>query len=83
MRKPWCCDLKGKSTKPGKIVKIDEDKLRLSCVEIIDLRRKETRDLYIDKGATAESIDKFHNFANKFEEVLIVGKVPKSCLIDD
>ena len=76
-------DLKGKSKKPGKIVKINEDKLRSSGVEIIDLRCEKTRDLYIDAGATKESIDKFNNFANKFEEVLLVGEVPKSCLIDD
>ena len=67
----------------GEIFKINEDKLRSSGVEIIDLRCKETRDLYIDKNDSAESIRKCHNFAKKFEEVLLVDKVPKSCFIDD
>lgn len=75
--------LKGKSQSPGKIVKIDEDRLRSSGAVIIDLRFQETRDHYIDDGATEESISKFNNFAKKFQEVLIVDKVPKECIIDD
>ena len=35
--------LKDKSTKPGKIVRIDEDNLRLNDVEIIDLRCKKNQ----------------------------------------
>lgn len=75
--------LKCKSTKPGEIAKIDEDKLLSNNVEVIDLRYRNTRDIYIDNSATAESINTFNNNAITFQEVLLVGHVPKSCLIDD
>ena len=75
--------LKRKSTQPGKIVKIDEDKLLSNKVKIIDLRHQNTRDICIDNSTTAELINTFNNFANTFQEVLLVGHVPKSCLIDD
>jgi hypothetical protein len=75
--------LKSKSKQPGKIVKIDEDKLLSNNVKIIDLRNQNTRDNHKDNSATAELINTFNNFANKFQEVLLVGHVPKSCLIVD
>ena len=75
--------LKSKSKQPGKIVKIDEDKLLSNNVKIIDLRNQKTRDNHKDNSATAELINTFNNFANKFQEVLLVGHVPKSCLIVD
>ena len=74
--------LRSKSKNPGLIVKIHEEKLP-SSVEIIDLRCQENRDCYIeydDDDDDEDSISKFNNFANKFEEVLLVGHVPASCL---
>jgi hypothetical protein len=75
--------LKSKSKQLGKIVKIDEDKLLSNNVNIIDLRNQNTRAFHIDNSATAELINTFNNFANTFNEVLLVDHVPKSCLIDD
>ena len=72
--------LRRKSRNPGEIVKIHEDRLP-SNVKIIDLRLQEKRDDYIDDDDDdEESIRKFNNFANKFEEVLLVGRVPARCL---
>ena len=75
-------DLKDKSKNRGTIVNIDEAKLQLNNVEIINLKYKKTRDNYIDDNATEESIKTFHNYAKTFQEVLLVGHVPKSCLIN-
>ena len=71
--------LRSKSRSPGQIVKIHEDKLP-SRVKIIDLRYQENRDDYIEYDDDEDSISKFNNFANKFEEVLLVGRVPARCL---
>jgi hypothetical protein len=72
--------LRSKSRSPGQIVKIHEDRLPSSVI-IIDLRYQENRDDYIDDDDDdEESISKFNNFANKFEEVLLVGHVPARCL---
>jgi len=67
------------SYNPGRIVIIQKDKLP-SSVEIIDLRRQENRNHYIYYVKDTGSINKFNNFANKFEEVLLVGYVPERCL---
>jgi hypothetical protein len=73
--------LRSKSRSPGQIVKIHEDKLP-SSVNIIDLRCQENRDDYIDDDDDDDDdeVSKFNNFANKFEEVLLVGHVPARCL---
>ena len=63
----------------GQIVKIQKDKLPSSC-EIIDLSRKENRYKYIDNLRDEDSISKFHNFAEKFKVVLLVGRVPERSL---
>jgi hypothetical protein len=62
-----------------RIVKIQKDKLP-SRIEIIDLRRKENRYQYIDDDKDEGSISKFHNYAEKFKVVLLVGHVPKKSL---
>ena len=49
-------------------------------LKIIDLRCQENRDDYIEYDDDEDSISKFNNFANKFEEVLLVGRVPARCL---
>ena len=70
---------RSKSTDPGRIANIQKDKLP-SSVEIIDLRLQENRYPYIDEDEDTRSIGKFNNFAKKFEVVLLVVHVPKSCL---
>ena len=70
-------DFRKKST--GQIVKIQKDKLP-SSIEIVDLRRKKNRYQYIGNDKDEHSIKKFHNFAKKFEVVLLVGNVPESSL---
>ena len=67
-----------KSYDPGLIVKIQKDKLP-SGVAIIDLRRQENRYRYIDNDVDNDSISKFNNFAQFFEEVLLIGDVPAWC----
>ena len=71
--------LRSKSSNHEQIVKIHEDRLP-SKVKIIDLRCQENRDDYIEYDDDEDSISKFNNFANKFEEVLLVGRVPARCL---
>jgi hypothetical protein len=70
---------RSKSRYPGLIVKIQKDKLP-SGVAIIDLRRQENRYQYIYNDVDNDSICKFNNFANYFEEVLLIGIVPAWCL---
>ena len=69
---------RSKSYDPGLIVKIQKDKLP-SGVAIIDLRRQENRYQYIDNDVDNDSIRKFNNFAQCFEEVLLIGDVPAWC----
>ena len=59
--------------------KIQKDKLP-SSIKIIDLRKKKNRYQYIGNDKDELSIRKFHNFAKKFEVVLLVGNVPESSL---
>ena len=60
----------------GQIVQISEDNLP---VVIIDLRTSSNRSIhYLPGNDSNELIDKFNNYANKFEEVLLVGDVPAS-----
>ena len=75
--------LQSKSCKPRKIFEINEHTLQPSGVGIIDLRNGENRNVYIDAGATGESINKFHNYAHIFQEVLLVAHIPNGCLIDN
>ena len=64
------------SVKPGKIVQISEDNLP---VVKIDLRTSANRSIhYLPGNDSNELINKFNNYANKFEEVLLVGDVPAS-----
>jgi hypothetical protein len=61
---------------PGKIVQISEDNLP---VVKIDLRTSSNRSIhYLPGNDSNELINKFNNYANKFEEVLLVGDVPAS-----
>ena len=60
-----------KSIAPGKIVKIS-----LEDLPYIDLRDWMTREKYVDPGSSPEDVQRFHNFANKFEEVLIEHYIP-------
>ena len=61
---------------PGQIVQISEDNLP---VEKIDLRTSANRSIhYLPGNDSNELINKFNNYANKFEEVLLVGDVPAS-----
>ena len=69
---------RNKSCNPGLIVKIQIDKLP-SGVAIIDLRKQENRYQYID-NVDNDLICKFNNFANFYEEVLLIGIVPAWCL---
>ena len=67
---------RSKSVNPGKIVQISEDQLQ---VVKIDLRTSSNRSNYYQVGFQSnELINKFNNYANKFEEVLLVGDVPAS-----
>jgi hypothetical protein len=67
---------RSKSVNPGKIVQISEDNLP---VVKIDLRTSSNRSIhYLPGNDSNELIDKFNNYANKFEEVLLVGDVPAS-----
>ena len=64
------------SVKPGKIVQISEDNLP---VVKIDLKTSANRSIhYLPGNDSNELINKFNNYANKFEEVLLVGDVPAS-----
>ena len=56
------------------IVKIRENDLQTE--KKIDLRTQENRNNYYTHKNAQEDIDRFNNFANKFEEVLLVGNVP-------
>ena len=67
---------RSKSVNPGKIVQISEDQLQ---VVKIDLRTSSNRSNHYQVGCQSnELINKFNNYANKFEEVLLVGDVPAS-----
>lgn len=67
---------RSKSVNLGEIVKISDDKL---AVEKIDLRTASNRqNHYLPDNNNDESIAKFNNYANKFEEVLLVGYVAAS-----
>jgi hypothetical protein len=67
---------RSKSVNPGKIVQISEDNLP---VVKIDLRTSSNRSIhYLPGNDSNELINKFNNYANKFEEVLLVGDVPAS-----
>ena len=67
---------RSKSVNPGQIVQISEDNLP---VEKIDLRTSANRSIhYLPGNDSNELINKFNNYANKFEEVLLVGDVPAS-----
>ena len=67
---------RSKSVNPGKIVQISEDNLP---VVKIDLRTSANRSIhYLPGNDSNELINKFNNYANKFEEVLLVGVVPAS-----
>lgn len=59
---------------PKLIAKINVKKLqRIGGVSFVDLTKEENRTNYLlDSRAS--------NFARKFEEVLIVGKIPPSCI---
>lgn len=65
-----------KSWYGGKIVSINTD--LAPGVEVIDLRDLSVRQIYIPPNAL--DIDKFNNFANAFEEVLLVGNIPANCI---
>lgn len=71
-------DFESKSGDPGDKIKIDINNLP-DNVEIIDLRDYFERMKYIE-GDDEDEIRKFNNFANKFEEVLIAGYIPASCI---
>ena len=60
------------STNNSSIVKIWEKNLP---IDKIDLRTNENRKKYLIKG-NYDGNNKFNGFANKFEEVLLVGDVP-------
>lgn len=67
---------RSKSVNPGQIVQISEDNLP---VEKIDLRTSANRSIhYLPGNDSNELINIFNNYANKFEEVLLVGDVPAS-----
>ena len=67
---------RSKSLNPGIIVQISEDKLP---VEKIDLRTSSNRSDHYEVGRHCdELINKFNNYANKFQEVLLIGDVPAS-----
>ena len=67
---------RSKSVNPGKIVQISEDNLP---VVKIDLRTSSNRSIhYLLGNDSNELINIFNNYANKFEEVLLVGDVPAS-----
>ena len=67
---------RSKSVNPGKIVQISEDNLP---VVKIDLRTSSNRGIhYLPGNDSNELINIFNNYANKFEEVLLVGDVPAS-----
>ena len=59
----------------GQIVQISEDNLP---VVKIDLRTQENRNNSYTYMNSKDVIDKFNNYANLFEEVLLVGDVPAS-----
>ncbi|VDI22637.1 Hypothetical predicted protein [Mytilus galloprovincialis] len=68
-----------KSRSPGHVIKIQIDALP-DDVEIIDLRDYHERMEYIEHTDDEDEIWKFNNFANKFEEVLLSGYIPASCI---
>ncbi|XP_063419261.1 uncharacterized protein LOC134702100 [Mytilus trossulus] len=72
-------DFASKSRRPGEIIKIKIDMLPEN-VEIIDLRDYLKRMEYIEHTNDEDEIRKFNNFANKFEEVLLAGCIPASCI---
>lgn len=72
-------DFASKSRSPGNIIKIKIDTLPEN-VEIIDLRDYSERMEYIEHTNDEDEIRKFNNFANKFEEVLLAGYIPASCI---
>lgn len=72
-------DFASKSKNPGKIIKIKIETLPQN-VKMIDLRDKPERMKYIKYTDDTAKIRKFHNFANKFNEVLLAGHIPASCI---
>lgn len=60
-----------------KIVEIDVNRLP-SNVSIIDLTSEELREPY--EVRDEETNRKFHKFAQKYREVLLVGNIPANCL---
>jgi hypothetical protein len=67
---------RSKSVNPGQIVQISEDNLPVAK---IDHRTSSNRSIhYLPGNDSNELINKFNNYANKFEEVLLVGDVPAS-----
>lgn len=70
---------KDQSNSPGMIVSINS-MLLPSTVEVIDLRDYDNRLKYIERNVSEEDIERFHNTAKKFEEVVLCGEVPVYCL---
>ena len=60
------------------IVEIDVAKLPME-VEIIDLRIQIDREIYEPHNGMVTK-ERFHKFADKYSEVLLVGRVPPECL---
>jgi hypothetical protein len=48
-------------------------------VEIIDLRTRINREIYEPHNGM-KTKERFHEFADKYSEVLLVGRVPPECL---
>lgn len=71
--------LKKQSNAPGMIVSINS-KMLPSTVEVIDLREHENRLKYIEPNVSEDDIERFHNTAKKYEEVVLCGDVPIHCL---
>lgn len=61
------------------IVEIGVRQLPLD-VEIIDLTTYREREKYINPGDSEPEIRRYHDYAERFDEVLLKGFVPKMCV---
>lgn len=67
------------SMSPGQIIIIDIHKLPAD-VEIIDLRDFSERMKYIEHSHDVDATRKFHHVTSRFQEVLLAGYIPNSCI---
>lgn len=67
-----------KSVMPGKVVMINTNMLQPN--QIIDLRQQFQRDPFIPPFADPESKNRFNNYANRFQEVLLEGYIPPNSI---